>query len=949
VNKPERQHGRFAQVQGLFESALDRPAADRARFLDSACGGDAELRREVESLIHHFEAGEDFLSTPAVLEALARIDEGTSAQTGLRFGRFEVIAKLGAGGMGEVYLARDTELRREVAIKLLPVAITQNPEALARFRREARALSALNHPNVLTVYEVGEAGGRPFLVMEYIEGPTLRERLKERRLTSREAVDIAKQLASGLIQTHDAGIVHRDIKPENILIRKDEIVKLVDFGLAKLNETAPDDQTLKTMPGARMGTVQYMSPEQLHGDSEVGGASDVWSLGVVLFEMLTGDRPFEGETPNHVAVQILERAAGRVKFESRAATEMGKTLFTAALAKDQAQRPSAREFLRQLDTLDETLRADPAETVSPRAVPIRGRPVGKIAAACAVALAITAGLWWAIRPPKVAYDFENSRMVKLTSTGRVLNAAISDDGDRFAYSEADAGLFSLYAKDMRSMDAVPLLKPVPFRYWGITFAPRTQEIYFVREDDPRTKTLYRMSTSDPGISAPIKVLDDVDSAITFAPDGKHFAFIRNTTARRENSLIVADAGGSGLVTLATRKDPEGFNESGPAWSPDGSTIIAPVLQRTSAGTIATGLIEYRPDGGAARRLSTSWRYAGRPVWTGPGAVVIPALDTDALTSRLVWLSVPSGETRTVLADLNGYDSLSAARASRGVAGVQSESVWSIWTGSAGMKDLRRVTEDRSQYKFVAWAPSGRLVVQTSETGDSNLFEMAADGSGRRRLTTDNSIAWRPAVGADGSIFFQSNRSGSWNLWTISPNGGNPRALTEGPQIDSSPQPTRDGKWVIYVSRASGKTTLWRMPANGGRATQLTDVRSDHPALSPDGRWIACDYMDDAAAAAGQIAILHVDGGEPVHRVKAIPEGALYRWSPDGKTITYVQTVDRVSNLWSVSVSGGSPKRLTDFTAEQIASFDWSKDGRNVALVRGTNTRDVILIRPAAPR
>jgi serine/threonine protein kinase len=305
---------RWQQIDKLFHSALALEPGERAAFLAQACAGDEPLRLEVESLISSHGDAERLLKTPMPQVAAELLFDGQGALArGQQIASYEVVELLGAGGMGEVFLAQDKRLGRKVALKLLPTYFTRDGDRLRRFEQEARAASALNHPNILTIYEIGQSDGHHFIATEFIEGVTLRRHMVSASLKLDEALDIAAQIAAALGAAHAAGIVHRDIKPENVMVRGDGYVKVLDFGLAKLTEREemlpptemPARMMVDTAPGVVLGTARYMSPEQARGQA-VDARADIWSLGVVLYEMVTGKAPFEGETPNHVIVSILE-------------------------------------------------------------------------------------------------------------------------------------------------------------------------------------------------------------------------------------------------------------------------------------------------------------------------------------------------------------------------------------------------------------------------------------------------------------------------------------------------------------------------------------------------------------------------------------------------------------------------------------------------------------------
>src|SRR5687767_5139833 len=306
---------RYQKAGRLYHAVLEIEPEARTAFLEGACGGDEELRREVESLLAAHDKVGNYFAAPAAEVAARLLAQGQNPSLiSQSFSHYRVLSLIGAGGMGEVYLAEDTLLGRKVALKLLPKEFTEDRERVRRFEQEARATSSLNHPNIMMIFEIGQVQGRHFIATEYIDGQTLRERLTGARLELREALEVSAQIAGALEAAHQAGIVHRDIKPENIMLRRDGYVKILDFGLAKLAERPAADadaearrmSLVKTSPGVVMGTANYMSPEQARGLA-VDARTDVWSLGVVLYEMVAGRRPFDAATATDVIISIAER------------------------------------------------------------------------------------------------------------------------------------------------------------------------------------------------------------------------------------------------------------------------------------------------------------------------------------------------------------------------------------------------------------------------------------------------------------------------------------------------------------------------------------------------------------------------------------------------------------------------------------------------------------------
>ena len=358
---------RWQQINQLFHAALACEPREREEFLAGKCAGDEPLRLEVESLLSSLDEAEGFIEAPAGDLAAELLGAHRSTyEPGHHILNYRIVSQLGSGGMGEVYLAEDIRLHRKVALKILPPHFMVNPDRVRRFEREARAASALNHPNIVTIYEIGQSHTTHFIATEFVDGETLREHMSRQRTTIDEVLNIGSQVCSALQAAHQAGIVHRDIKPENIMLRRDAIVKVLDFGLAKLapeelgvDSQAPTNPMVHTNPGVVMGTVGYMSPEQARA-ADVDTRTDIWSLGVVMYEMVSGRKPFVGETPSHIIVSIIEHEPAPLSINSEVPDELQR-IVTKCLVKNRERRyQSVADLLADLKRLKQRLEVDAA-------------------------------------------------------------------------------------------------------------------------------------------------------------------------------------------------------------------------------------------------------------------------------------------------------------------------------------------------------------------------------------------------------------------------------------------------------------------------------------------------------------------------------------------------------------------------------------------------------------
>ena len=467
---------RWQHIKALLESALERDLHEQAAFLDEACAGDAALRAEVEALIDSHARAGNFIELPAY-EVMAGSLTESDLVPGGEIGPYQILARVGSGGMGDIYLASDTRLGRKVVLKALPTHFTKDLERMHRFQLEARAASALNHPNIITIYDIGQLDQLHYIAIEFIDGETLRQRIKIGPLKIEEALEVATSVAAALFAAHEAGIVHRDIKPENIMLRADGVVKVLDFGLAKLAESKPSsaaDQTLfQTEQGIVMGTAPYMSPEQVRGLT-VDSRTDIWSLGAVLYEMVAGRPPFEGATSMDVMAAILEREpVPLVRYRSTVPTEL-EWIVKKALRKDRDERyQTAKELLADLRNLrqsehllgvrrpDAALLSTTPDRIPKRrqAAALQGGAFGR-AALIAVSAVVLLGVGYFLVKSLTGTTTNNPPAVNFQQvtyqSGPEFFPSLSPDGKSVAYASRAAGNWDIYLQNISGGNSINL-------------------------------------------------------------------------------------------------------------------------------------------------------------------------------------------------------------------------------------------------------------------------------------------------------------------------------------------------------------------------------------------------------------------------------------------------------------------------------------------------------------
>ena len=889
---------------------------------------------------------------------------------GTSIGHYHIVESLGKGGMGEVYVAEDTRLGRRVALKVLSRDLAIDADRRERFEREARAVAALNHPNIVTIYSVEEADGVPFLTLELVEGRTLDALIPPGGLPVDRLLAYAIPLADAVGAAHQRGITHRDLKPGNVMISDDGRVKVLDFGLAKLKESnASLAASLPTQEltgeGRIVGTVAYMSPEQAEG-KPVDPRSDVFSLGVVIFEMATSQRPFKGDTQVSLLSSIIkDTPSSLTDIRTELPRDLGR-IVRRCLSKDPEDRyQTAKDLRNDLRALKEDLSsgAVAAAMSDVHALPAGPRAAAKqryvtmaVAGIAALSVAAAAFVYWsgdARQPgaasPANAQPFASVSLNRLTTTGTAGLAAISDDGRYVAYVITEQGKSGLWLRQVATTSNVAIVPPADVRFHGVTFSPDGNHVYYSFYP---AGELFGSLWQVPVLGGrPRRILEDVDADISFDPSGSRFAMVRNNARTRETALIVSDTNGSNVKTLVTRKPPNRFNVDGVAWSPDGRSIAAAV-NRAEALKVDVVLVD-ATSGQETVLGNHVWRNISKVAWLPDGnSLLINAQDADGESSAQVWLlSASGGEPRRITNDLSNYAGLSLTADGKSFVSVRSERRSRVWIVDAAGGESRVVSSGAGADDGVnglAWTADDRLVYTSASAGNRDIWIMDADGRNRVQLTSDTASDSWPALTSDGRrIVFVSERDGARGLWVMGTDGGEQRRIGS-VTVNSEPSLSADDKWVYFTAAGGrnfqigidgGEPVPLEVSASAGGAAKPLPEGFHQPVSSPDGRMIAGHY-NSREPRGERIAVVPLDGGAP-RLFSNVPVPA--EWSGDGRSLLYLVARDGATNLWRQPIAGGPAVALTRFSDEMIYRFSSSPDQKRWAVVRGTVASDVVLV------
>ncbi len=901
--------------------------------------------------------------------------ESRTLQAEDQVAHYRIVGPLGAGGMGEVYLAQDGKLERSVALKVLPPDLVRNEDRVRRFVQEAKSASSLNHPNIVTIYEIGEepvtsGSGETspapvrYISMELVKGRTLSTKIHEENVDLRTLLGYLAQAAEGIAKAHAAGIVHRDLKPGNIMVSDDGFAKVLDFGLAKLTEkhgpepsaTALTQKVEETAEGTVMGTVHYMSPEQVQG-RPVDHRSDVFSFGCILYEAATRNRPFGGDSSVEIMHAILHDTPPPIEEVNPAVPTELRRLIRRCLRKApdrrvQSMRDLALELHEIVDEYDE-LSASAISAGSgsaPAVAAVSGRRLPLFPVLGIGVVVVAAAVFFALHgrnaPGAADHAYQTARFTTVTQSGQVADAALSRDGRYVAYLAPEPGGMAMTVRQVATGSDVQVIAPTTRPIGRPAFSPDGNYLFYsdIKPETPRYRTLYRIPSLG---GSPEEVAFDVDSRVVFSPDGSRMAFARFDSQGAGSIQVMPASGGEPRQLI--RFDPPENLDVDLSWSPDGRWIAAPVFTPPPATEGAVVLVDSetgkRTDG-----FSRKPAYIQGVAWSGEKSddgFFITAMDLRRGPQPQVFrVSYPGGALQRITNDANSYThpSVSAEGALSVVRESYRPDLISIGPRGGDPETILRTTSsDNAPFHFEACGD--RIVYTRPQGGGDQVYAQALGGGPPVPIPSHGGFIPTLACGGE-SVFLAEldAESGEVSLWRAGLNGsGLHRLPLSAPAVADV---SADGKYLAYVPVDKPKT-LWILPTDGGAPRQLVEGfvgRQGVSAFSPDGSRLLVECNDTSGDLVKSVYEVVQTAGDPSPERLPLPDkAAAIAWVPGEEAVVYRDDTDPFRNLWRFPLDGGKPARLTSVTTGRVQGLRFAPDGRMFAVVVRGDAGDAIRV------
>ncbi len=942
---------RWNQLETLFHKSLELEPEARSAFLDDSCGEDTELRKELDALLDEVDKPTNILEQPVFEAAHSVVAEShrNAINPGTRISHYEIISLLATGGMGQVYLAEDTSLQRQVAFKVLTSEFTADDRGLRRLEREARAASALNHPNIVTVYEFGQINGLHFIASEFVDGPTLRQRLSNGRLDLNTTLNIAIQVAGALAAAHASGIVHLDVKPENVMIRSDGLVKVLDFGIAKptaaltVHRKISAALTSITEPGMVIGTVGYMSPEQVRG-KPTDHRADIFAFGAILYEMLAGKRAFQRSTSAETMTAILNDDPPAISQIVQSTPPELQRVVHRCLEKNPEQRfQSVSDLAFSLEALSESS-SGPAAGIGARGQ--RRRVKALVLSGGLVTVLVLAAVAYFFVARQRSVPFEHYSIQKVIDSERVRMVTISPDGNYLAAVVNDPnGAQRLVLHHIPTNSEHPIVEDTAYSYEDITFSPDGSYIYFrigaisppqlggqverLDRDD-----VYRIPILG---GQPTRVIVGVDGPLSFIDEGRRACFYREDLPRTADTYKLLSASLDGGDEHVLAKGKGGFTTS-VACAPNGrSAVIVDGLGNVESLDFASG-----PRRAMAASSPAPFGRLADLRWAPDGkGLFVTSSNRTHPRGQIGFLFYPGENLYQITNDVNDYSGISLTADARTIATTQRDN-------NARFAELSLVGPSHllehqtgGLSLWFTWLDKDRIV-ETDTTNSLGIVNLLTDESVTLDVGKGHWLRHPALCGPDTLVASGGTLEGdSVSVYKMHLDGSGLTQLTKGPN-DYFPECTADGKWLFYVDdREPENPVLMRQAVQGGAAQKVMTANVWY-SLSPNGKFLAVTTHGYPNA---ELQIMSVDS---LQKIQSFPFTITHThpyvaFSLDNKSVFYTTKIGLDTTIWRQPLDAVTPVKVMTLPGKEVEWISPSPDGKKLGLILTTPTSEAVLL------